>query len=240
MQTPSASGPPWDDLANQAVMAGMERYYRWLVDLVRPWAGRRILDAGCGIGNLARHWLDRERVVGVEVEPVCAQRARDRLGAHANFQVVELDLADPRLRDLARHRFDTVTCFNVLEHVREDEAALANLHAVLQPGGHLLLLVPAGPRLYGALDEAERHHRRYGKEELRRKARRAGFRVLRLRHSNLPAVFGWYVVGRILRRRRLPAGTATAYDHISPLVSLLERTFPPPAGLSLILVAQKS
>ena len=231
---------PREGLENQGILARADRYNRWIVDSLRPWAGRRLLDAGCSVGNLTRHWLDgRELVVGVDIVAEYVRRIRARLGRRPGFHAARADLADPRLRGLARFRFDTVTCVNVLEHVSADEAALANLHAVLRPGGHLLLLVPAGPWLYGTMDEAESHCRRYRSGELRAKIARAGFHVVRFYSMNVPALFGWFANGRILRRRTLPAGQMAAYNRVIPLVAALERILPPPLGLSLVAVARR-
>jgi SAM-dependent methyltransferase len=231
---------PREGLVNQGILARADRYNRWIIDTLRPWAGRLLLDAGCSIGNLTRHWLDgRDRVVGVDIVAEYVRRIRARLGRHPGFHAVRADLADSRLRGLARFGFDTVTCVNVLEHIPADEAALSNFHAILRPGGHLLLLVPTGPWLYGTLDEAESHCRRYRREELRAKVVRAGFHVIRLRAMNIPGMAGWLVHGRILRRRMLPAGQMAAYNRLIPLVALLERLLPPPTGLSLVLVARK-
>jgi SAM-dependent methyltransferase len=229
----------WDGLENQRTLAEADRYNGWIVDQVRPWAGRRILDAGCAIGNITRRWLDRDLVVAVELLEGYVRRVRERLGAHPNFQVFQYDLADPRVRELARFRFDTVTCFNVLEHVEADEQGLANFHALLQPGGHLLMVVPACRWLYGTLDAAENHYRRYRREELRGKVQRAGFRILRLRYMNFPGVFGWFVNGRLLRRRTLPPRQVAIYDRLVSWIAALERVVPPPVGQSLVLVARK-
>jgi SAM-dependent methyltransferase len=229
----------WDGLTNQGALAGAEHYNRWIVDQVRPWAGRRILDAGCAVGNVTRYWLDRDLVVAIELLDGFVRRVRDRLGGYPNFRVFQYDLADERVRGLASFRFDTVTCFNVLEHVEADERGLANFHALLRPGGHLLLLVPAGRWLYGTLDAAENHRRRYRREELRAKALRAGFRIVRLIYMNFPGVFGWFVNGRILRRRTLPERQLALYDRVVPWVAAVERVFPPLVGQSLLLVARK-
>lgn len=234
-----ADAVTWNGLENQTLLSEAHHYNRWIVDQVRPWAGRRVLDAGCAIGNITRHWLDRDVVVAIELLEGFVRRVRERLGHHPNFQVFCRDLADERVRELARFRFDTVTCFNVLEHVEADERGLANFHALLQPGGHLLLLVPACRWLYGTMDVAENHYRRYRPEELRRKALRAGFRIRRLHYMNFPGVFAWFVYGQVFRRRGLPERKLYAYNRVVPLVAAWERLAPPIVGQSLILVAQK-
>ena len=75
--------------------------------------------------------------------------------------MVQLDLTRFDPAAFAAKGIDTIVCLNVLEHVEDDRGALRRLHAALAPGGRLLLLVPAHEWLYGAIDRAIDHHRRY-------------------------------------------------------------------------------
>src|SRR5438309_788954 len=114
-------------------------------------------------------------------------------------------------------RLDTIICLNVVEHIPDDVGSLAAMRALLQPAGRLVLLVPALPRIYGALDEALGHVRRYTPRELREKYDRVGFRVAHLEYFNLFGIPGWWFAGRILRRRIIPAGSLGLYDALVPL-----------------------
>ena len=71
---------------------------------------------------------------------------------------------------------DTVVRLNVLEHIEDDRVALANIRHCLRPGGAAIILVPQGPEIFGTLDEALQHKRRYIKEELAEKMAAAGFK----------------------------------------------------------------
>lgn len=62
--------------------------------------------------------------------------------------------------------FDVLCAFDVLEHIEDDRAALAQWVTWLRPGGVLLLSVPAHMRLWTAGDEWAGHYRRYGREAL--------------------------------------------------------------------------
>ena len=68
---------------------------------------------------------------------------------------------------------------NVLEHIEDDAATLQDFAQVLQPGGHLVLLVPAMKALYGTLDEHLHHFRRYDREEVLQKVTAADSRSTR-------------------------------------------------------------
>ena len=63
----------------------------------------------------------------------------------------------------------------MLEHIPDHAAALASFRDRLRPGGHLLLLVPAHPFLYGPMDKAFEHERRYAKRGLGSLLRETGY-----------------------------------------------------------------
>jgi SAM-dependent methyltransferase len=213
-------------------------YYRWLTDRLRRWVGRRVLEIGAGLGSMSEFILDRERVVLSDTDPYYLARLRERFAGRPNVRITQLRLpgADG---SVAAERLDTVICVNVLEHVIEDVASLAAMRALLQAGGRLVLLVPSLPSLYGTLDEALGHVRRYTAAELRRKFPDAGFRLLHLEYFNLAGVPGWWLTGRVLRRRLIPAGSLSLYDALVPLFRL-ERFLPWRVGQSLIAIGERA
>jgi SAM-dependent methyltransferase len=80
--------------------------------------------------------------------------------------------------------FDLVTTLDVIEHIDDDVAALAELRRVLRPGGRLLVAVPAFMFLWGKQDEVSHHRRRYTARTLRRALAQAGFGVDRTSYFN--------------------------------------------------------
>src|SRR5256885_1330349 len=142
---------------------------------------------------------------------------------------------------LAAERLDPVVCLNVLEHIGDDAASLRAMHDLLRPdggkGGRLVLLVPALRLLYGTLDEALGHFRRYVPDELVAQLRTAGFRVRHLEYFNLAGVPGWWLTGRLLRRRLIPTGALRWYEALVPLFRL-ERLLPWRIGQSLIAIGE--
>jgi hypothetical protein len=88
------------------------------------------------------------------------------------------------------------------------------------------------------MDEAVGHYRRYTREGLRGLLEGSGFRVERLEPMNLLGVPGWFVNGRILKRRAVPPVQLRMYDLLAPLLAALEDRLHPPAGMSLLAVAR--
>ena len=235
----AASAAPADPTGAETLerlAADAPRYNRWLTQRVAPWVGRRVLEIGAGIGNMAAYFLDRDRLVLAEPEPVYRERLAERFAGQSNVAVVplRLPLVDPRL---VAERLDTIICLNVLEHIAEDLAALHAMRGLLTRGGRVVLLVPALPWLYGSLDAALGHVRRYAAAELRAKIQSAGFRLTHMEYFNLGGVLGWWFTGRVLRRTIIPSGSLRLYDALVPLFRL-ERWLPWRVGQSLIAIGE--
>src|SRR5204862_4713690 len=168
-------------------MAAAPRFNRWMFERLRPWIGRRVLEIGAGIGNMSAFLVDQapvDRVVLTDTEPVYLGRLRERFAGRPHVSVAELRL--PAVSSgLLAERLDTVVCLNVLEHIEDDRASLRAMHDLLQPGGRLVLLVPSLRALYGTLDEALGHFRRYVPAELSEKLCAAGFRLRYIEYFNL-------------------------------------------------------
>ncbi len=214
-------------------------YHRWLIAKVRPFLGKRILEAGAGIGNLSTFLLNAERLILVDRDPRYCEMLQQRFSGRANISVKLADLADTAFYEHHRHEgLDTVFCANVLEHIADDERVLSHFYQVLEEGGRCILIVPAGPRLFGSLDEAVGHFRRYSPHDLLEKVRAAGFEVVHCRRFNRLGSLAWFVSSRVLRRRTLSPHSMKWFSRIVPLAKLLDWVLPI-RGMSLIVVGQK-
>jgi len=224
-----------------ARMGRLEPYNRWLADRFRAAVGTRVLEIGAGFGNMTRQLTGRELVVASDLDPVALEYLRGvfRDDAAVRIASYRFPLDEDGRAQIRALAVDTIVCLNVLEHIEDDGATLADFHAILPAGGRLILIVPALARLYGTLDEHLRHFRRYEKAQLEEKIEDAGFALEDCRFLNRPGILGWYVNGKILRRRVLPAGQLAAFRLLLPLLKR-EETKPPSVGMSLLAIARKS
>jgi hypothetical protein len=109
----------------------------------------------------------------------------------------------------------------------------------LTADGKLLLLVPAGPYLYGQLDRALGHHRRYTKARLRRLVEEQGFEVVEGAYLNVAGVPGWFVSSRLLRRDAPPRALLRLFNLLTPAFVWIESRVRVPFGLSIVIVARR-
>jgi SAM-dependent methyltransferase len=207
-----------------------------MFDRLRRWVGRTVLEIGSGIGNLSSFLIDCERLVLTDTREEYLDRLRQRFAKHAHVRVEQLYLPSEHAA-FAGQRFDTIICLNVLEHVDDDIGSLVTIRGMLAPGGRLVLLVPALPALYGTMDRALGHHRRYTRRGLAELLCTTGFTVAHTEYFNLAGVPGWWFAGRVLRRQVIPAGSLKLYDALVPLFRL-ERLLPWRVGQSLIAIGQ--
>ena len=219
-------------------------YHQWMYSQVKDYVGSRVLEVGAGSGNLTQLLVRRAEVTALDVSQAALEIAVRRVGG-THLETCVADVADSAtVADLAQRGFDTILSSNVLEHVSDDRLALVNMHAILRPTqGHVLLIVPAHARLFGSLDRAAGHHRRYSRAELTSLSQSAGFAIRRARYMNFLGAIAWYVNGSILRTSDLNAGSVNAqaylFDRIAvPALRALEAVVTPPFGQSLVVVGQ--
>jgi SAM-dependent methyltransferase len=220
-------------------LSGAPRFNKWMADTIRPFVGERVLEIGAGIGNLTRALIPRrKRYVATDIDPEHLARLATRFPHRPNLLIRYCDLARPG--DFAEFpgEMDSVVCLNVLEHVEDDMLGLRNIFSVLAPGGRAIILVPHGQEIFGTLDVALGHYRRYSHEELKEKMERAGFRVERIIDFNRISRPPWYVSGRILKRTTLSPGQMKIFDKFVWLWRRLDQYLPWPP-VSIIAIAVK-
>jgi SAM-dependent methyltransferase len=223
----------------QKTIARARKFNRWLLRQCGPYLGSRILEAGAGIGSLSSLLLGRSRLVLVDNDPMFTTRLQGQFGQRGNLRVILADLTRPDAAALWKDEtLDTVLCRGVLERLGPDEEVLRSFHDTLQPGGHCVVVVPAGTWLYNAMDRRRGRQRRYDEAELRRKMERAGFEVVFSRRVGKLGSLAWWFLGRILRRREAGPRQIVWADRLFPLTRLADCCLPVP-GMTLIMVGRK-
>lgn len=178
-------------------------------DFVSPYLERdsRVLILGAGNGATSSRLRELHPncwIVGVDIDPAAIEtcKKRDPQGTYllSDFEEEDFDR-------VPQGEFDLVIALDVLEHLRDDAAALRGLSERLRPEGVLVVNVPAHRWLYGGHDVALSHFRRYSPRQINTLIQQQGFALL---HSTplfmtcLVLLIFW----RLLVQRILPVRTA--------------------------------
>ena len=212
----------------------------FLFSEVAPYIGRRVIEVGCGYGNLVAHMLDRELVVATDVDPTSIDQTGRRFGHQPNVVPLLCDIAGDDVSCLQQYNCDTVICLNTLEHISEDEKALMNMSSIVHVGGYVVIIVPAFQFLYGTMDASIGHYRRYTRQGMKAKLQAVGLQVKRQYYVNVLGIAGWFVNGRILRKEVPPESQLRLFNLLYPITSRVEAVLPRVMGLSLVSISYRA
>jgi 2-polyprenyl-3-methyl-5-hydroxy-6-metoxy-1,4-benzoquinol methylase len=233
----------YDDLKAKGQDLYAHTKYAILQSYLKGQEGLRILNVGCGSGELSLQLAaSGHDVVGIDLEPAHIELAHmnaAQLGAPPNCQFIAAAIEDFHSDEL----FDCIVSTDVLEHIEDDRAAFTRMMELLRPGGLVLIAVPAGPWLFGYHDEQLGHFRRYSKKSLRSLVQ-GSCDIVRLRYFGFTLVPVCLAYSKWLRRAYPVAESGDRQR--SPVRSLalrslmqLDRFLPMPAGVSLLMKGVK-
>ena len=210
-------------------------YHRWILEIFRPFLGKRIVEVGAGTGAFSQMLMETkpESLTMLEPSANLFPRLVERMGSDRTFQSTlrEASVSDP----------DSILYVNVLEHVENDEAELADAHSLLNSGGRVFIFVPANPWLMSDIDRLMGHHRRYTLAGLSLKCRSAGFNIRYSSRFDFFGIIPWLVKYRLLRSTTMESGLVKLYDSlVVPVARVAEGIIRPPVGKSIILIGEKA
>ena len=212
--------------------------YRWTLRVFakqRIPRDRRVVNIGCGAGTFSRILVESGYMVhAVEPDPAAFEIAKLTSGPRClveNKGVFDLD---------PEQSYPAAVMHDVLEHIEHDRDAMARLARIVQPGGLLIISVPALQWLFGKHDEQLGHFRRYTKKTMEAVIP-AEFEVLDFKYFGLISIPIVWIFSKKLRRS-YPAPTS---GRISPAMKIYgfvcsaETRLPEPLGTSLLVALRR-
>lgn len=225
-------------------VAGATKFNYWMYQQIQPFLKGRVLEMGSGTGNISQFIVAGgfETVLS-DYQPAYLSVLTSKFGNNPSVgKIMQIDIQDPAFTSTYAHlqsSFDSICMLNVIEHLRDDKAAVANCRFLLKNNGHLILLAPAYSFLYCELDKNLGHYRRYTTRSLAQTCTQHGLKLLMRRYFNLAGIAGWLLYGKILGAAQLKAGQMSLFDRCMPVIRLADRICFRMMGLSAIVVAQK-
>jgi SAM-dependent methyltransferase len=215
-------------------------YIQWQFEQFKPYLGRRIADVGCGLGNFTRFLVERDLYLGIDLDEELLAELHRNYVSSPTVQTLALDATSSTFADVLRsHSIDSIICANVIEHIEDDRLAVKNMIQALPIGGHLCVLVPGLPFLFGTLDNLDGHFRRYTRQSLIERFRALPADLVRSYYFNFVGIPGWFIKGRVLRQTSHTDDNYRIMNALLPIVKPIERLCPPPIGMSVIAIYRR-
>ena len=216
---------------------------RIIADLIRREArlpeDAQILELGCGTGHNLAMLAGFGHVEGLELDDEARALSEKRLGR----KVMSSPL--PELAEVPNRHDDLIGAFDVIEHIDEDEGALASIATKLKRGGTFVMTVPAHQWMWSAHDVVNHHKRRYSRRGLKRLIGASPLQLERVGYFN-SLLFPIAVAERAASKLRgksdadvklPPAPLNLALEKVFAAERYLVGRLPLPPGLSLFAVA---
>ena len=226
-----------NDYSGRRILEAMHQAVRYTnsicaeVEKAWPPGAKNVLEFGAGDGAfLSRFHAAGRDVDCVEIDP----NLRLGLGGHG-CRVFG------NIREVESATYDYIYSVNVLEHIPDLVAEIAELKRVLRPGGVLFVFVPAFEMLWTSLDSEVGHVTRFTRGSLRSALRRGGFQVSRSSYFDslgFPAALAVRLLEK-LNMFSYGGGTVRFYDrYLFPISRLLDAVLSPVLGKNLTAEAR--
>lgn len=207
----------------------------------------QILNIGTATGRGSEMLARYGKVTSLEYDPDCVQFLREELK-------MEVDQGSVLALPYADNSFDLVCAFDVIEHVEEDQKAVSEIRRVCRQGGHIFCTVPAYNFLWSQHDDVNHHWRRYTAASFQKLFSEC--RIVFESYFNsilFPPIALFRLVSKIIPTRKLREGSGSDFSLKGSAVvnnlfyrifslenSLLKKRKKLPAGVSYLLIAEKS
>ena len=223
-----------------------DKIFIWAIKKYFPDA-QNLLEVGCGTGGVLSaigKAIPKLKLTGSEIFSAGLKEARVRIPGTELFQM-------DALRIPFKEEFDIIGLFDVLEHIKDDEAVIGQLFQAVKKDGGVIICVPQHPSLWSHFDDHSFHVRRYTARDLRSKLESAGFKVSR-QTSFVTLLLPAFIVSRLMVKKAAKEN----YDHVASLkvnpllnlilegilsveCALIRAGISLPVGTSLLMVARK-
>ena len=226
------------------VIANADRFNKWMYSRIAPYCYGNILEIGSGIGNISSYFLQNGSDITLsDLRDNYTDILKNKFKQYSNLKgIITLDLVDADFENKYSHllgTFDTVYALNVVEHIGNDELAIANCKKLLKEHGNIVILVPAYQFLYNRFDKELEHFRRYTKKTLNALFEKNNLEVIKSSYFNLGGILGWFMFGKLLNKKTIEGEQMSLYNKLVPFFKIADKLTFNLVGLSVISIAKK-
>ena len=132
-------------------------HIKYCLSFLKKYMTGKILEVGAGCGSFTKNYtnLNFTNITLTELDEKNIQDLKQKFNSYKNIKILDCVI------DKVVGEFDTILYLHVLEHIKNDMLEIKEAEKKLKKGGYLIIMVPAHQKIYGNLDKAVGHFRRY-------------------------------------------------------------------------------
>lgn len=219
-----------------------KNFTKWVAEETFSELKGDILEIGSGLGTYSKQIIENfpnSKITLTDISPSYVKSLEKNFGSKS-INVFKLDLNNKEdFKKIGYEKFDSIIAINVLEHVKDDNFALLELHKMLKKDGTLIILVPSNKFLYNIIDKSIGHWRRYSKLELKTKVLNTDFHIKKIYSFNMLGMLGWFLNGNVFKKSEINKNASSLFDKLVPIMKIIEQVLRKSFGLSLICNCKK-
>lgn len=144
---------------------GANLHIKYCLHFVKKFIYGDILEVGAGCGSFTKNYLNKnlKKIILTDLDIKNISDLKKRFKKEKNVKISKLPVKK------INKKFDVILYFHVLEHIKNDNAELISAKSRLKKNGYLIIMVPSGKKIFGNLDKAVGHFRRYERSFFKKK-----------------------------------------------------------------------
>jgi SAM-dependent methyltransferase len=215
---------------------GANLHIKYCLHFVKKFIYGDILEVGAGCGSFTKNYLNKnlKKIILTDLDIKNISDLKKRFKKEKNVKISKLPVKK------INKKFDVILYFHVLEHIKNDNAELISAKSRLKKNGYLIIMVPSGKKIFGNLDKAVGHFRRYERSFFKKK-------LLKLKRVKLYSldIFGYwlYFLNKIFFKKEIFPSKFKIFlwDKIfTPMTIVLDRILNYKYGKCILVIYQKN
>lgn len=215
---------------------GANLHIKYCLHFVKKFIYGDILEVGAGCGSFTKNYLNKnlKKIILTDLDIKNISDLKKRFKKEKNVKISKLPVKK------INKKFDVILYFHVLEHIKNDNAELISAKSRLKKNGYLIIIVPSGKKIFGNLDKAVGHFRRYERSFFKKK-------LLKLKRVKLYSldIFGYwlYFLNKIFFKKEIFPSKFKIFlwDKIfTPMTIVLDRILNYKYGKCILVIYQKN
>tara|TARA_Y100001958_G_C21187307_1_gene516085 strand:+ start:758 stop:1438 length:681 start_codon:yes stop_codon:yes gene_type:complete len=173
-------------------------FQKYIFFQIKKYFKNGIFEVGAGLGSFSKEYINDYQ--DIHLSDLDTQNFKT---LKKKFSEKKIKISQEKIQD-TNLKYNTIVYLNVLEHIKEDTKEINDAESKLNPGGNIIILVPAHQNLYSKFDKAVGHCKRYDIDYFKN-INNKKLRIKKLIHLDMFGYFLYFLNKIFFREEEYPS-----------------------------------